>query len=122
MFKTSDKRRKSQQKYYARNRKKCRLMAHKSYWKYRTKNLIREANKRYKTKQKVIELLGDSCKVCGSKKDVQYHNIKLTKHPTNSSYILKHVEDFVCLCRICHRTKHGLLTLSDSQINALIKL
>jgi hypothetical protein len=89
---------------------------------HKKQDALRDKKNWIKNKQKVVLILGDSCIVCGSKQNVEYHNIKSIKHQSNPYYILSHIKDFVPLCWKCHRAKTRLNQLTPEQITVLISI
>jgi nitrate/TMAO reductase-like tetraheme cytochrome c subunit len=81
---------------------------------YRAKNKKKLSEKRRERRkkrwQKLKELIGDSCKICKNKKQIRFHEIHGKDHDKYDTiaYILRHKEDFVSLCRDCHRALHHL--------------
>lgn len=68
----------------------------------------RRKDARLKLRQKVIELLGKSCVLCGSEYKVDYHEIHGKKHTCWNQYFIDHYKDFVPLCRKHHIALHRL--------------
>lgn len=71
---------------------------------------------------KIMDILGDSCVICGSKQNLQFHEIHGKNHSTSIIFVREHKEDFVPLCGKCHRAKTRLLELDESQRTKLINL
>lgn len=80
-------------------------------WRKKNPEKCRETcrNNSRKYKGQIEEILGTKCVVCGSRDKIECHEIYGKKHPTNSIYILNHIEDFVCLCHWCHSFVHHLI-------------
>jgi hypothetical protein len=79
---------------------------------YRTKNrklTNAYAEKYYKEdSEKIKEILGSLCILCGSSKRVCLHEIHGKRHITLKYYILQHIEDFIPLCFNCHNSLHKM--------------
>lgn len=75
-----------------------------------------ERKHRLELRQKVIDLLGKSCILCGSEYKIDYHEIHGKKHSRWNKYFIEHKEDFIPLCRICHRSLHKLAQSKNSNL------
>lgn len=85
-----------------------------------------EKKHRLKLRQKVIELLGKSCALCGSEYKVDYHEIHGKRHTRWNQYFIDHYKDFVPLCRKHHLALHRLadsenLNLTERLLKLLIE-
>lgn len=105
--KNKEKRRKYEREYYHKKRKE-----YMKKWRLEHKDYMRKYVKehRKKLREKIIEVLGKTCVICGkipkSNYGINYHEIHGKPHQYNLQYILKHKEDFICLCKNCHCTLH----------------
>jgi hypothetical protein len=99
--------------------------------KYRTKPEVqakmreyqRNRNKKQNQERRRIQesTLGKHCALCDSvpndKVDkggrlqhyLEYHEIYGKKHPLTLKYFLEHKDDFVPLCKLCHKVVHHLM-------------
>ena len=86
----------AQQKDYYRKNKSKRLDDNRSWDK--------------RLREKLLVEIGSICVVCGRKEHIQFHDTKLRDHSNLSkTFILKHKEDFLPMCVICHRVFHYFL-------------
>ena len=81
----------------------------------------------YKNKkiEEIRKIIGKTCIVCGSPNVTDYHETHGKKHKTGASgikYLREHLNDFVPLCRDCHKTIHRLAKLSKLQVEEILKL
>jgi len=77
----------------------------------REERLKKTAEWKRKVRKQIEEKLGIICVVCKQEKPVQYHNTKFISHENKSpTFILKHIEDFVPMCNVCHRALHHFKT------------
>lgn len=61
-------------------------------------------------REKVEEIVGKDCFLCGRYfPRMVHHEIHCKKHTLTYNYILNHPEDFVTLCRSCHDKLHFYL-------------
>lgn len=79
-------------------------------------------------RQELLNLIGNSCVVCGSKEKLVIHEIHGKKHPMSCgrtniyfNYVKLHVSDFATLCRRCHREIHYLATKNRKKAIELVK-
>lgn len=80
---------------------RARYPGRKDYLSKKSKESIK------RTRQKIAELLGIKCRICGEKeRRLVCHEIHGEKHSTSPSYILKQIKDFVRLCYGCHQAVH----------------
>lgn len=81
-------------------------------WRRKNRNKENEYNRNFRKKRyvKARKLIGDTCIICGSKDKIKFHEIYGKSHYgyETSCYILNHKEDFIPLCRDCHRAIHQL--------------
>lgn len=76
---------------------------------------IKKERRKYdeKQKRKIIELLGNKCRICGRRNEygnrkqrLAAHEIYGKKHKQRRKYIIEHYKDFVILCYQCHKGVH----------------
>ena len=116
-FKSAKKRKKYNKEYYRkyheRNKEKYNKQAREYYRTHKEDYREREHNYRMKLRKRVNKELGDTCIICGtkskSKKSLACHEVHGKPHKFDYNYILRHKEDFVRMCPICHRTLHFFL-------------
>lgn len=61
-------------------------------------------------RKQALKLFGNVCFLCGySNKWIQFHEIHGKRHRNSQGYALKHKEDFIALCRVCHRAIHRFM-------------
>jgi len=106
------------------------------YWKDKPKKRQTKKQKNYKAKktysenrQKLLNLIGDKCLICGSTKRLIFHEINGKNHLTNGTsafiYYFDHYKDFITLCYFHHKFLHqfaecrnwGLFQLLVSKLN-----
>lgn len=91
------------------------------------KNYIVSKTREYEkaAKLRLQILLGKSCILCHREYHrIEFHEISGRKHPTNPTYLLKHVSDLRPVCPRCHRGVHfcmKILQLSWEEIIAKVK-
>jgi hypothetical protein len=62
----------------------------------------------------LLSLIGDSCLICGSKRNLRFHKIKGEYHKyhnTSYCYYRKTPSDFVTLCQTHHYKLHNIMRL-----------
>lgn len=117
--KNRERKRQYHKEWYKRSRRKV-LQYQKDYC---SSPEVKEKRRKYSRdrynyyKQKVRNVLGTKCAICGregieqnklGKPFICYHEIHGKPHRCDFEYILKHKEDFICLCWKCHRIIHRL--------------
>jgi predicted HNH restriction endonuclease len=102
-------------RYYQIHKEQIRGRRKKYYQQHRKERLLRHKELSSIKKAKIIQLIGDRCKTCGRMDNVEYHEIHGKIHTTSYWYILNHVEDFIPLCSLCHRTLHRVLKYEKLQ-------
>lgn len=105
-----ERRRKRSLDWYYRNKQKVKDYK-KDYRKRKKEHLNEYAKKLRKRKRKeIMKQIGDKCIVCGSSQKIRFHEIHGKEHHDYSryGYVLSHIEDFVPMCRDCHRALHQL--------------
>jgi hypothetical protein len=118
-----DKIRKSAMCYYKKHTGKVAIRGHKYYM----KNRIRIMEYDRKRRITMHSLFLSECFLCNTteasnRRSLDLHEKYGRKHSTNVTYILKHKEDFVPLCRKCHSMVTRLMFifgLKWEQINNL---
>lgn len=92
----------------------------KEYERKRYQNPLRREYLKRKDKERkelIRKILGVKCVICGIEKSdkvrVYYHEIHGKKHSTKPYYVLKNINDFVCLCYHCHMSVHWCMRYLD---------
>src|SRR5208337_3935815 len=68
----------------------------------------------HKYKAEALRLIGDKCAICGTTKQIIFHEIHGKFHTNyDPSYYAKRYKDFITLCRHHHLMIHFLSELSD---------
>lgn len=74
---------------------------------------------RERQREILLHIIGKSCILCNSKEKLLFHEIHGQKHPDDLTYILKHHENFVTLCKRCHL---GFHLTTDSNTEKFVQL
>lgn len=132
---------KHRQEYYQKNKKriaeynrqynkqnKQKIMEEKmSYYFANRKQIRKQQKERYKKIRELINrIFGDKCVICGDsiKKHLLIHEVHGKKHPPLTSFKVifsLNRDDFVCLCKRCHKSLHGLKK-RNGNIKAFLRL
>lgn len=94
--------------YYGKNREKI-LKYHIKYHRLNRPSDLKKGAEYYeKIRKQVLKTLGEKCYVCGviPRTKMNFHEVHGRRHPSFPIYVLKHLDDFVCLCQNCHRAIH----------------
>jgi hypothetical protein len=73
------------------------------------------------------KVFGKLCIICGKSENLEVHEIHGEEHKHSGSiwmrkFYLKHPEDFVRVCKPCHRTVHYLGSLTPKERHRLFEL
>lgn len=71
------------------------------FYKYRSSHA-----KRLIQRTKLLGLIGSKCWICGSDKNLRFHETHGKSHEDKFSYILNHKVDFITLCQKHHSMLH----------------
>ena len=119
--------------YYSKHRNECRLKEKigekERYWnnpEYRKRKI--QFNRDYyskhklKLKEKLKELFGVKCQICGSSNHLHLHQETLEKHKPSQGYYIQNQTTIIRLCQHCHYAIHALLKLTFDQRMSMLKL
>lgn len=77
-------------------------------------------------RMKIEERIGNKCRFCGFqgtlKRRISAHEIHGNSHSETPTYILNHSEDFVPLCKFCHRSIHFCMRYLGLTWNDILQL
>ena len=107
-------RKQQKHEYYLANKDK--MIACSTKWRKDNREHSNDLHRisRKKEAEKIVELLGKICSICGnSKRRIQYHEIHGKPHTKYRGYIIKHYKDFTPLCCRCHNVLHYLFNLNN---------
>jgi 5-methylcytosine-specific restriction endonuclease McrA len=98
-----------------RNPDKRRLLDRLFYQRHKYRLQIEKRKKTNELKMKIEEVLGTNCFICDKvyPNRMVFHEIHCSKHPINYYYVLKHIENFIRLCRRCHNKFHDFVTYHE---------
>lgn len=108
--------------------KQDKTLLNKKRRKYRQAHKVELARKSRKYKRtrrlKCLRELGDKCIICGSTKKIKFHEIYGKDHDKYEAwgYVLKHLKDFVPMCRDCHRALHHLAKKRKMDMEEFLRL
>lgn len=85
-------------------------------------NKEKESQRKKEYRQKVKDLFQKKCLSCETTETLLFHEIHWKKHPINLSYYIKHKEDFITLCNVCHRGFHFLHQKCNMELEDILKL
>jgi len=110
-------------KWRSKNPERAREISRNSYWRNREKNLLRykkwrelHKDRRRTTREKwndkylsvIIKKIGNACFLCGTAKQIEFHEIHGKRHKNSLKFISEHTEDFIPLCKRHHEAIHRL--------------
>ena len=81
-----------------------------------------ERKRYWKIRKKIIAILGNKCIICeksNPERIIIYHEIYGKPHESNPLYTLNHIEDFVPMCKFCHKVLHVFLKNREKFIQLL---
>jgi hypothetical protein len=88
---------------------------------YRQNNLDscrkRDVDRNKRERKELFQLIGDSCIVCNSKEDINFHEKHGKEHITHLDYYFEHYKDFVPMCRWCHLSAHVFVKMVTNNYN-----
>lgn len=104
------------------NREKVRKSSRRRYH----ENIVhyRQYAKNWKRKQReeIKRKLGSKCVICGKTEKLVAHEVHGKPHnQTKYWFTLKHIEDFVLLCKKHHEMVHALAKLTELQVEKALQ-
>ena len=106
-----------QKAWQKRYRQRPEYKAQRSKWDKKRKEKMRKLAEK---------LIGRDCFLCGFNRDrkklIVYHEIHGNNHYASLNYAVKHPEDFVALCRACHRSVHQFMKVFGLKWEDFLKL
>ena len=109
--------------YYEKNKEE--ILAQRKRYRNTHCKKIRDQNrkKRERYRQKMIELIGDRCIICGSTEKLCFHEKYFRPHEHESVvYIIKHYKDFLPVCSRHHWLIHRLKECTEEERKKILSL
>jgi predicted HNH restriction endonuclease len=94
--------------YYQQNRELILMQQRKYHENHKVYRNEKNREWKRKLRERLANEIGSKCCICGNIPKIPiYHETNLKAHSqSNPKHILENKEDFISMCRNCHRTLH----------------